>query len=173
MSIAALFSEETRQRAEQEQREAFRLYQLTDPWLSRELLKLTRQAQRISPQYKVDQPRTYNSVLIYGIVPEIARRLSPVKLTTDEIDWTLRGLSHYDLRVRAGHCLQNIAESTLPGWIMLAREACNGNPILYALDRLCPGNPLDADDVLTRRIAEVSRFREKAYDGVWSPRICR
>jgi hypothetical protein len=173
MSIAALFSEETRERTEKEQREAFRLYQLSAPWLSRELLKLTRQAQRISPQYGKDTAPTYHSVFIYGIVPEVARRLSPLQLTSDEIDWALRGLSHYELRIRAGYCLQHIPESRLPGWNMLVREACSGNPVVYAMDRLCPGTLGDSEDLVTQHMAEVSRFRGNTYDGIWSPRVCR
>lgn len=171
MSLSMLFSEEAPRNLEQEQRETFRLYQLTDPWLSRELLKLCRQAQKTVPP-RASSSLDYTSAFLYGIVPEIARRLSPVKLNQNEINWDLRGLSNYELRIRTGHCLQNIDESGLPGWVMLSRDVSNGNCVLFALDRLSPGDITDKNDPLIRRIKETSLLRGKSFDGVWSPRLC-
>jgi hypothetical protein len=44
-------------------------------------------------------------------VPDVARRLGIVKLTTQEIDWEIRELSDYELRVR-----------TLPAPVCAARQ---------------------------------------------------
>jgi hypothetical protein len=161
---------ETKAAIERERIEAFRLYRLTNTWLACALVKLAREAQKVSPEY-LPEDNTYNARLIYGIVPELARRLGPVKLDMRELDWEIRELSDYELRERAGHCLLNIRDTDLPGWVMLTREVANGNPVLYAMDRLCPGVLGDRDDPVTRRLTEMAEYRKKPYTGVWTPEI--
>jgi hypothetical protein len=164
-------SAETLAAIELEKNEAFRLYGLTNSWLASALIKLAREAQKISPEFRPED-NTYNARLIYGIVPELARRLGPIKLEMREIDWEIRELNNYELRERAGYCLLNIRNTDLPGWVMLSREVANGNPVVYAMDRLCPGRLGDKDDPVTKRITELSAYRKKTYTGVWTPDIC-
>ena len=162
-------SEEVRAEIAQDNAELERLYGLTNQWLASALLKLARQAQASTPQYRPEDP-TYNSRLVWGIVPELARRLGTVKLVLGEIDWEIRELSNYDLRLRIGITLANVGtEAHLPGWKMLSKEAVNGNPVVFGIDRLCPGNVTDLDDRLVRRAQEVARYRGVKYSGVWTP----
>jgi hypothetical protein len=155
---------------EQEKNEALRLYRLTDIWLANALLKLAREAQKSSPEYGPNDEH-YGARLIYGVVPELARRLGIVKLDTREIDWEVRELNGYELRERAGHCLLNTRSSDLPGWVMLSREVANGNPVVYAMDRLCPGVLGDRDDPVTRRLTELAAYRKRSYQGIWTPEM--
>lgn len=166
----ALLSPEARARIEHDRREALRLYGLGNVWLAAALLAAARQAQAAAPDRAPDEC-TYDARLIWGIVPELARRLGIVKLTTNEIDWEIRELSDYELRVRAGYTLKNIGDSTLPGWRMLTREIGNGNMVVYALDRLCPGRLGDREDPIVRNLTELAACRRRPYDGVWTPDI--
>jgi hypothetical protein len=160
-------SQEQKDTIERERAEAFRLYGLTNTWLAAALLRLARDAQKISPEYKPDD-NTYNARLIYGIVPELCRRLGPVRLETREIDWEIRELNNYELRERAGYCLMNVRDTDLPGWVMLTRETANGNPVVYAMDRICPGIIGDRDDPVVKRLTELAAYRKKPYNGVWT-----
>lgn len=174
MAFTFDLSPAARERRDWEDREIRRLYNLANAWLARELLNLARSAQRAAPNLSPEQP-VYDSVLVYGIVPELARRLGTVRLETREIDWEVRPLSDYGLRQRAGHCLKNIGRSFRPGWDILTRDVCHGNPVVYAVDRLCPGNPADKEDPIAKALAEVSGHRARAgmknhqpYSGVWT-----
>lgn len=110
----ALLSPEARARLEHERREALRLYGLGNAWLAAALLAAAREAQATTPNLKPGDC-TYGARLIWGIVPELARRLGVVKLTTNEIDWEIRPLSDYGLRLRAGHALKTSAPPTSQG----------------------------------------------------------
>lgn len=163
-------SAEARARVEHDRREALRLYGLGNAWLAAALLAAARQAQSATPERRPDEC-TYDARLIWGIVPELARRLGVVKLTTNEIDWEIRELSDYQLRVRAGYTLKNISYSTAPGWRLLTRDIANGNAVVYALDRLCPGRMGDREDPIVRNLTELAACRGRPYAGVWTPAI--
>lgn len=169
MSIfSKLLSPEARARLEQDRREALRLYGLGNAWLAAAMLAAAREAQAAAP-YWAPGDLTYDARLIWDIVPELARRLGVVKLTTNEIDWEIRELSDYDLRLRAGYTLKNIGYSTLPGWRQLTRDIGNGNMVVYAADRLCPGRMGDRDDPIVRNLTELAACRGRPYDGIWTP----
>jgi hypothetical protein len=165
-----LLSREARARIEQDRREALRLYGLGNAWLASALLATARDAQAAAPHRTPDEC-TYDARLIWGIVPELARRLGVVKLTTNEIDWQIRELSDYELRVRAGHTLKNIGYTILPGWRMLSRDIGNGNMVVYALDRLWPGRLGDREDPIVRNLTELAACRGRPYEGVWTPAL--
>lgn len=162
------FSAEARARMEHDRREALRLYGLGNAWLAAALLAAAREAQAATPE-RAPGECTYDARLIWGIVPELARRLGVVKLTTNEIDWEVRELSNYELRVRAGHTLKNISYSTASGWRLLTRDIANGNAVVYALDRLCPGRMGDREDPIVRNLTELAACRGRPYAGVWTP----
>lgn len=172
MDFRKFLSPETLERMDAERAELARLYRLHDAWLAKALLQLARAAQAASPEMTPDRG-TYDSTLIWGIVPEIARRLGVIKLTTNEIDWEIRELSDYELRVTTGHALRNIGWKMDAGWNMLTREACNGNPVVFAVDRLCPGRMGDANDPLAITLASIASARGTAYEGVWTPAIMK
>jgi hypothetical protein len=163
-------SDAARGRMERDRREALRLYGLGNAWLAREILGAARAAQAAAPHRTPDE-RTYEARLIWGILPELARRLGVVRLTTNEIDWEIRELSDYDLRVRTGYTLKNIGYTILPGWLQLTRDIGNGNMVVYALDRLCPGRMGDNDDPIVRNLTELASCRRRPYNGVWTPEM--
>jgi len=166
-SFAFPLSAEAQARIEQDRREARRLYGLGNAWLAAALLAAAREAQAASPERSPGEC-TYDARLIWGIVPELARRLGVVKLTTNEIDWEIRELSDYELRVRTGHTLKNISYSTALGWRLLTRDIGNGNAVVYAVDRLCPGRMCDRDDPIVRNLTELATCRGRPYAGVWT-----
>lgn len=163
-------SAEARARIEQDRREAQRLYGLGNAWLAAALLAAAREAQAASPE-RAPGECTYDARLIWGIVPELARRLGVVKLTTNEIDWEIRNLTDYELRLRAGHTLKNISYRTAPGWRLLTRDIAHGNAVVYAVDRLCPGCMGDREDPIVRNLTELAACRGRPYTGVWTPEI--
>lgn len=152
---------------ERERSEMRRLYGLTDTWLANALLKLVRQAQKAAPALQPED-NTYTARFVYGLLPELARRLGSVRLETREIDWEIRELTDYELRRCTGNCLLHLEQWSLPGWSMLTREVANGNPVAFAMDRLCPGVLGDRQDPVTRRIEEIAGYRKKPYNGVWT-----
>lgn len=140
-------SPELRASIERENRETLRLYGLKNAWLAAALLQFARQAQASTPGHRFDD-HTYDARLIWGIIPELARRLGVIRMTSNEIDWVVRELSDYQLRIRTGYNLKSIGYSREAGWDMLSRDVANGNVVVYALDRLCPGRLEDRDDPL-------------------------
>ena len=168
--LKTLLSAEVRARLDARHAELLRLYKLTDPWLGVQLLKLTRTARSYAPNCRSDG-LTYESGLVWSIVPELARRLAPhVRLLLPEIDWEVRALSHEELRIRIGHTLANVGRSELPGWDLLTAEAPNGNPVMFGIDRLCPGNLANPEDRLSVWLAAIAKTRDASYRGVWTPR---
>lgn len=171
VSFSHLLSPATRARIAKENAEAARLFSLKDAWLAAGILELARKAQRSTPEYSPGQG-TYNARLIWGLVPEIARRLGVIRMATEEIDWEIRELSDYDLRIRAGYTLANISHCSLPGWDMLSREVTHGNPVVFAIDRICPERVGDSADPIVCRFTEIARVRNCPFFGVWKPNIC-
>lgn len=153
--------------------EVLRLYGLTDAWLADALMKLCRLTR--AEDTSIDQSAySYDTTLVWYLVPEIARRLGYRRILTQEIDWELRSLSAYDLRLRAGYTLANVTRSR-PGesWSLLTHEVCNGNPVVFGIDRLCAGVLDDKEDLITRRTREICGYRNTRYDGVWAPCVMR
>jgi hypothetical protein len=164
-----LLSDESRARLAHEAAEANRMYRLTNQWLATALLKLAREARKGT----VLQPDdcTYDARLVWGLVPELARRLGRVKLEVAEIDWEIRELTDYQLRCRIGATLGNVAERGTFAWALLTRTPVNGNPVAFGADRLKPGVLGDRHDRLTCAIAEVAAYRGVHYGGTWSPAL--
>lgn len=160
-------SQESQARLESERREALRLYSLTNQWLATALLRLARDARRLTMLRPEDG--TYDSALVWGVVPELTRRLGLVKLEVAEIDWEIRELTDYELRQRIGHTLANASRRLSAPWDILTLAPAHGNPVAVGVDRLCPGRMSDREDPLTRGLTEISRIRHVAYEGVWTP----
>lgn len=157
-------SEESQARLQAERRETSRLYGLTNQWLAAALLRLARDARKSTSMRPDDC--TYDATLVWGIVPELARRLGAVKLEVAEINWEVRTASNYELRQRAGYAISNAAERSSFAWQMLTRLPVHGNPVVFGVDRLCPGVPGDLEDPIARQLTEVSRVRGKPYSGI-------
>ncbi len=153
--------------------ELLRLYGITDTWLADALMKLCRLAR--AEDTSIDQSAySYDTRLVWYLVPEIAKRLGYRRLLTQEIDWELRSLSNYELRLRTGFTLANASRSR-PGesWSLLTHEVCNGNPVVFGIDRLCAGVLEDREDLITRRTREICGYRNSRYNGVWAPTAMR
>lgn len=160
---------ETRQRIEKEEIEALRLYRLPDRWLARELIKIAR-AMRATTARFGPYDAVYDSTLLWHIVPEIAYRLGERQFLQDErATHEVRDLTNAGLRMVAGISWKNssafLYRNSDPGR-MFFREPCNGNPVVYALDRLATP---DEKDVLAKGILEVSRHRNVQSSGIWTP----
>ena len=167
-------SEALRQELALKHKELIRLYALASPWLGAELLKLARLARQSTPHWR-PHDCVYDARLVWGIVPELARRLAPhIRLQTDEIDWETRALSNAELRKDIGYTLANIGHNPqLEGWKLLTTEAVNGNPVVFGIDRLQPGDVRDREDPLTRRLVEIAHTRGTTFAGVWTPQIMK
>ena len=174
MAFQLQLSAELQANIERERREALRLYGLTDRWLAHELMRLCRRARQERSDVR-PRSQTYDTVLLWGLIPELARRLGYTRTTqemTQEIDWEGRDVSNYVLRLRTGHTLVNVSPyAGGQAWRLLTREAVNGNPLVYAVDRLHPGRLDDDHDPLARNIREVARYRGTEYAGVWTPSV--
>ncbi|WP_222946043.1 hypothetical protein [Paraburkholderia sp. UCT31] len=157
------FDETASERAEVE-----RLYGLDAPLLANRLLQLARSARRSEPEW-APEDRAYESRLIFGVVPELARRLGGMTMRLHAFDRPTRTLSDSALRMRAGDCLSNIRHRRAEGWVLLTRDIEDGNPVGIAADRLVAGRVGDSDDAFIRRLDGVARVRGIEYEGVWTP----
>lgn len=160
---------ETRQRIEEDEIEALRLYRLPDRWLARELVRMAR-AMRAKTARFGPYDAVYDSTLLWHIVPEIAYRLGERQFEMYERDEKgVRALTNEGLRMVAGiswkNCSPFLYRNSDAGRIFF-RAPCNGNPIVYALDRLATP---DEKDVLARDILEISQRRNVQSTGIWTP----
>ena len=169
MAFKFNLSHETQMRLEYEEREALRLYRLPDRWLARELVRMARFMRSMEPRFG-PYDNVYDATMFWHLVPEIAFRLGERQFVQYErSDPEIRKLTASNLRTRAGLSWGNCGSNNYrrePEGRMFFREACNGSPLVYALDRLVlPGN----DDVFCKRIIEVSKFRNVNSNGIWTP----
>lgn len=166
-----LLSAEARARLDAEQAESERLYGLTDRWLADALLQMSRAARMEAPHLKPED-HVYDNTFVWHVLPELARRLGARKfLPSEREDFDVNHMTDVQLRERAMGCLSNISTSTyykMSGWTMLLRESANGNPVVYAVDRLSPGN-LAQPDSIVKRLVEIAGHRKVPYEGVWTP----
>lgn len=168
MSFEKLISVKTRARLNKLRTELNRLVQLPNQELAAELCTLLADARGELPAAQPNQP-VYESSFLWHVLPEVIARLSndqpqqPTGLST---------LSNQSFRHMAGQCLMNLSRySNGWAWALLTNEACNGNPVVMALDRICPGDLADPGDIITCRIKEIARIRGTAYTGVWTPAV--
>ncbi len=164
-----LLSPQSRAELAHRRSELARLYTLTNLELAGELMRLV-EAARLERPAMIPERGVYDSTLLWAVIPEIARRLGADVVHDDAalkaeppaefrrtVGCYLRWSSHYELNS--------------PAWNLLLNEACNGNPLVYAVDRLCAGDLTDKDDWITRGIKEVAGCRGTPYTGVWTPAV--
>lgn len=169
-----LLSPESLARLEQTRLTVLEFYSATDEQLGAKLLECARQARDQAPYPANPWMFTYTTAYFWHLVPEVALRLNPsLELTEKERnseDFLYQ--SDYELRLTVGCFLRNMACMTgTPGAELLTRESCNGNLMVLAIDRLCPGNLADKTDTLTAAIVSVARGRGTPYDGTWTPDV--
>jgi hypothetical protein len=168
-----------------EEAELERLYGLPDREIGEELLTLARKAREENPRLLGDPDGiSYSPALVWHVIPEVAKRLGCAVGANEASSDDIVGISDRDLREAVGHYLANatlnygleLQDLERPGnqpraIDLLDREACNGNPVAIAIDRICPPAPegQDQDDQLARRIREVGRYVDGAQVAMWSP----
>lgn len=185
MSFEMLLSPEQRAHLRAVKIEIERLFGLPDRWLAEELLRQVRECRAFYSE-KLGDPlgHDYDINFVWHVVPEIARRLGASRLQPNERVYG--GLSDEDLRQVTGITLQNL---TMQLWSVQARLACrrsgseivgfipgeilchcvqNGNPVAFAMDRICPASSL-SDDLTARLVREVSRVRGHNETPHWNP----
>lgn len=162
--------------------EIARIYVLPDPFLAAELMHLARECRRLYPEHLcvpgADRGGSYDNNLVWNLVPEVAYRLGFRDLQPNERQEPRYALADLPtLRKIAGSYIANASRTCRPRdahpqapaidpWDLLIREVCNGNPIAFAMDRLCPPTP-EMDDGIVRSMREISGNRGVPADA-WS-----
>lgn len=193
-NIRSIMSPGMRGRIDTSTTEMARLHALPDRWLGQEILRLARAARTLHPaELGTPGGMTYGVNLVWQIAPEAARRLGVTNLSPNEAtDPEVRMASPEEFRQMIG---QYIAHSSLdrldnirrrdlgtcdtdtrpgPGE-MLCHEACNGNPLAMAADRISapPAPGCDRDDPIARSLREISVRRGFAETPFWSPALSK
>jgi hypothetical protein len=186
VDFRSMLSPETVRHMEVVDAEVERIYRLTDRFLGRHLLKLARQAQQENPQYLgTPDHLTYAPTFIWEVVAEIAKRLGEAPNRNEARDRRVQTATPRQLRELAGTFLKN---SDLAyglehrGWDkenpekvfaikLFMREPVHGNPVAFALDRICEPAPAHDDrrDYIARSIREAGRYVDGVQVDRWSP----
>lgn len=156
---------------ERRRAELTRLYPLSDLLLANELQRLAEAARLERPNMTPDRG-VYDSSMLWTIIPEVSRRLGA---SASHNDTALMSESPKEFRRTVGIYLRWVSHYELGAiaWNLLASEPCNGNPLVFAVDRLCAGDLDDPEDWITRSVKEVAHFRGTPYEGVWTPAVMK
>lgn len=166
-------------RVEAQSAEMRRIHALPDRWLAAELLRLARRIRSATTYAARAEHDTYNSSMLWDVIPELARRLGAEIQPNESLDARLRRLNGDELRMFVGICNANVArgymkeandDSDLNELDILFHETANGNPIIMALDRIAPPTP-DSTDPAATHLRHVSSIRGHAETPTWHPRI--
>lgn len=165
-------------------RELARLYGLTDRWLAAWLLDTARFLRRRNPE-RLGDPNSvvYEPNFLWQLLPEIAKRLGATRLDPNEAT-RYASLSHAGLRELAGVYLANVSEyqlgheydrdATHPDPAeLVTHEIVHGNPVAFAIDRLCPPaeRTPDRPDYIAARLREVTARRGHGIHEAWHPAL--
>ena len=180
MAFKLDISPELRARIDAEAQEMQRIFALPDRWLAVHLLKLCRQIRNNSAKYSQRGDHdTYNSALLWDVIPEVARRLGAPIQADESMNREIRIAQGQALRDYVAACMANVSVGYLKdsrtGDLVepidiLFRESANGNPVLVALDRLVPPTPASTD-AAARRLREISNVRGHEETGAWHPSL--
>lgn len=173
MDLSKHLTPASRSRLEAVRAEATRLYEQDNLGLAQSLLRLSKEGIELHPEFNPKQP-TYEVHLLYWLLPELARRLGADVASVGETGNGIRlsQLTATELRRHVGVIMYN--QSVVPNsfvFSLLNREWANGNPLVFAIDRICAGDLQDRDDLITNRIAEIASYRKRPYSGVWTPEV--
>ncbi len=147
--------------------EVARLYNLPDRWLAAEILKLARAAQKeLLAEGFLPGDCVYDASFAWQVLPEIAKRLGATKFNQDErSDRSICVLSDSAFRFHAGYFIINSGTKAIRNSI-LSHEPANGNPVVFALDRIA--FPQEGDPIAIR-LEEIARIRSVPFTGMWAP----
>lgn len=166
--FTTLLSPASRQKLERLSAERRALYDLDNVGLANALVRMAREAAEQHPEFKPSAP-TYEASLLFELIPTLAHRLG-----APEAAGKLLTVDNKELRYRLGNTLSCLSP-TYHSFVMsmLSGEPCNGNPLVYAIDRLQPGDVNDKNDRIAFLTAEVAHSRGTPYNGVWTPEILK
>lgn len=167
-----------------EREEVMRMWSLPDRFLAEELLRKCRRVREAYPKYFHREPGTmgtHTTSFVWELIPEIAFRLGARNFVGQERSRAdVRAADGVRLRHWLGHALNGMPEireawqdahddpQRANPWQVLTRECQNGNPVVFALDRVSP--PLaKSDDLPARLLREVSWNRGFDPVSAWSP----
>lgn len=178
-------SPESIRRIERERTELARIHALEDRWLGEEILRLARRARSENPGLLADPRGTsYSPNFVWQVIPEIARRLGAKPGLNEATNPDFSRADDRRLREITGHYLANSSlrygmdrqidrGDEITAIALLEHEACNGNPVAMAIDRICPPAPQGEtqNDPLARSIWSVGRYLDGVQVGAWSPGV--
>lgn len=157
-----------------------RIFALSDRWLGEEILRLCREIRALAVPTRHEEAG-YNSFVLWDLIPEVAYRLGCRLMVNESTDFDAKRASGQDFRDLVAMCMVNVATGYLSEAEtnlarnpidILFRDAANGNPVAFALDRLVAPT-LTSTDRFARSIREVSRTRGFEETGKWSPGLNR
>lgn len=169
MNIEKLLSPESRAMLARRREDILNCYALSNTALAQRLLDLSKEARAESPDLDLTV-MTYDSAMFVCMIPELARRLGLVVPGAAESE--LVKLSAAEFREYVGVFLRNISRYHRGyAWQYLTNEAINGNPVVMAIDRICPGDVESKTDYLVVSMKSVAASRGKPFNGVWTPAV--
>jgi hypothetical protein len=151
-------------------RETERLCRLPDRWLAEELLRLARAARAAFPaQLGSPNAMSYAPMLVWNVIPEVARRLGATRLNQQEAArCNIHGQSDGELRLTVASHLANARLGSLPMGAnalspaeILGHDISKGNPVAMAADRIGTASRLGVRQQLPcttgyRSLAQIS-----------------
>lgn len=186
MFITPLLSPAAGRRLKNERKEIARCFAASDIELAQALLAYSRRCRQLRAAYHDHARPHYGSALAWLDIPDMAWLLArhaghSLLLAPGEGHRPLRASylagDKAAFRLRIGVMLQNTGHlARVPGladdepdpWDVVTHEACNGNPIAFAADRLAPP-PADAADPLASHIRSIAERRGHGPQVTWTP----
>lgn len=176
-----MLSPETLARMDAKRAEIGRLYALGDRWLAEEILKHARLVRQIYPDRLGQDAHvnrsSYSTAYVWNVVPEIAARLGATHFLAGERSEEFRMLSSDALRDWVGGAMPWVGSLPMAQkdlvrgfhpWDLLTTEFVNGNPVVFALDRVAPPSD-ESKDWCARHMREIARNRGFEPVSGWHP----
>ncbi len=160
--------------------EAQRLYDLSDRWLARELVNLSRRVIWNCQENDIDCP-DITSFFVTECVPEIAARLGETQFLYYERHSSIRDASSSELRQILSECVYFKPDSEeffsnyelvqhSSDYLFLTRDPCRGNPAAFGLDRIAPPDSSSTDKI-ARSISYVAQRSGPNPEYAWHPKF--
>lgn len=162
---------------EQIHNELHRLYLMNNADLAQELMNLARTVRLKHPEAFDAARLTLAPLVVWQIVPELAFRLGHRDFLAGERENGLEAMAAPEFRSSSGYIIVSLdpdqfmdQENSLHPWQLLARRPANGNPIVFALDRVAPATPAEeTTDPILRGILELNGRRGYPGHSRWLP----
>ena len=169
------------ERCDAERAELIRMWRLPDRFLAADLLRKVRAARAMYPEVLALDPNgsTYERSFGWDVVPEVAARLGETEFHPNERRSEVRGCTDSELREWLGLSLNHMGmirkawldkDPIVNPWLMLTHSIPNGNPVLFAMDRVCQPT-LESRDWGAVHMREIARNRGFGDVSAWSPML--